>query len=504
MAEAMAEVSEVIKVNFATEEELQRVPGIGSKSARAIITMRNSRGSLTRSVLEHLLRRSLDDEIVDKLDFTPNHDLPFSMEEYFSPVPSPVQQDSDREAEDSIRQDRLLHDLMKQESDEDIDWSKPAPSAANWSAVRKVLKVAKEMVRATPAGSGGEPLSQKAKPLSLGARPKTTPAPRAADSSDDDSNDDSSDATTLPAKRKVAKSTKKSHTASFIRGLPKTLQYDGKGNWLAFKHKFLRYAKACDWTTDECLDGLCWCLTGKAADFHAIIMERKEKISYRKLLDKLEHRFGARELAETAQARFQQSFQNQGESLDDWADRVMTLATRAFKDLPEHYSNRQAVIKFCEGLTDKDAGLAVALDKPSTMEQAMNKIRWFQHLHQSVYGRSKKRTSKETADDSASVRAVQGTSSEGAQAKATPSQTSSLEAAIDKLQKSFDRMVLKLDEKAKTSDSQSWKRPNPSNGRKKRGMGPCYKCGKRGHFKQDCPLLQQNPRSDLNEKGSGQ
>lgn len=488
MAEAMAEVGQVIKVNYATEEELQRIPGIGSKSARAIVTLRNSRGSLTRSVLEHLLRRSLDDGIVDKLDFTPNNDLPFSVEKYFSPVPSPVQQDSDREAGEGVPYESLLHLLMKRESDEEVGLHEKDPSPADLTEIQKVLNVAKEMVRAKPAGGGCEPLSQKAKPLSLGARPKTTPAPRYEDSSDDDSNDDSSDETTLPAKRKVRKSTKKSHTASFIRGLPKTLQYDGKGNWLAFKHKFLRYAKACEWTSDECLDGLCWCLTGKAADFHAIIMERKEKISYRKLLEKLEHRFGARELAETAQVRFQQLSQNQGESLDDWADRVMTLATRAFKDLLEYYSNRQAVIKFCEGLTDKDAGLAVAMDKPSTMEQAMNKIRWFQHLHQSMYGRSKKRTSKETADDSATVCAVQGTSSEGAQAKAAP-QTSSLEAAIDKLQKSFDRMVLKLDEEVKTSDSQGWQRPNPSQGRRKT-VGVCFECGKKGHFKQDCPLLQ--------------
>ena len=38
-------------------------------------------------------------------------------------------------------------------------------------------------------------------------------------------------------------------------------------------------------------------------------------------------RFGVKELAETAQARFQQATQASGESLEDWADRILTLAT---------------------------------------------------------------------------------------------------------------------------------------------------------------------------------
>ena len=92
------------------------------------------------------------------------------------------------------------------------------------------------------------------------------------------------------------------------------MQYDGKTNRLTFKQKFQRYAKACDWTADECLDGLCWCLTGKAADYQCIVMEGYASIPYRKLLEKLEIRFVTRELTETAQVRFQQSNQQQGES----------------------------------------------------------------------------------------------------------------------------------------------------------------------------------------------
>ena len=66
------------------------------------------------------------------------------------------------------------------------------------------------------------------------------------------------------------------------------LQYDGKSNWLHFKHKFIKYAKSSDWTAEECLDCLSWCLTGKAADFCATSMERTKHLSYRKLLKRLD------------------------------------------------------------------------------------------------------------------------------------------------------------------------------------------------------------------------
>ena len=77
-------------------------------------------------------------------------------------------------------------------------------------------------------------------------------------------------------------------------------------------------------------------------------------------MKKLENRFGARELPATAQARFQQATQNTGESLEDWADRIVTLATRAFRELPESYANQKAVVRFCQGLLNKDVATQVS------------------------------------------------------------------------------------------------------------------------------------------------
>ncbi len=105
----------------------------------------------------------------------------------------------------------------------------------------------------------------------------------------------------------------------------------------------------------------------------------------------MERRFGARELPETSQARFQQAKQKTDECLEDWADRALTLATRAFKALPYAYMYQQAVTRVCQGLLDKEAGVYAANSRPTTIDAAIDRIRWFQHTNQAVYGRSTRR-----------------------------------------------------------------------------------------------------------------
>ncbi len=176
-----------------------------------------------------------------------------------------------------------------------------------------------------------------------------------------------------------------------VRALPNNLSFDGTGNWLTFKQRFTRYDRACMWSPDQCLDSRCWSLTGKAADFQAMLLEREPTLTFSRLMNQLENRFGHLELPESAQARFQVAMQMQGESLEEWAYRVLTMAMVDFRDLPEYYSNQQAVIRFCQGLLDKDAGQHVCMSKPHTVDHAMDDVRWFQHVHQAVQGKSNRR-----------------------------------------------------------------------------------------------------------------
>jgi hypothetical protein len=79
-------------------------------------------------------------------------------------------------------------------------------------------------------------------------------------------------------------------------------------------------------------------------------------MAYMDLKRKLEKRFGFRELPETAQVQFNNARQTPEELLEDWADRVLSLATRALIDLHETHMYQQVVMRLCQGAADKEAG----------------------------------------------------------------------------------------------------------------------------------------------------
>ena len=104
-------------------------------------------------------------------------------------------------------------------------------------------------------------------------------------------------------------------------------------------------------------------------------------------MGKLEERFGNKELPETSKAKFHQSFQQPEERLEDWADRVTTLATSAFINLPEQYSLQEAISRFCQGCRDKDAGKHACFKQPYSMQDAVNEVRYFQYITKAVEGK---------------------------------------------------------------------------------------------------------------------
>ncbi|KAH3844609.1 hypothetical protein DPMN_086868 [Dreissena polymorpha] len=135
----------------------------------------------------------------------------------------------------------------------------------------------------------------------------------------------------IPIGHPVASNPPTQRDRDVLTRLPKSLQYDGRSNWSVFRTKFERYVKMNNWTEAESADCLVWCLTGKAVDFYAVLAEGGGTVPYTDLMQRLQERFGAEELPATAQGRFQVAHQEMGESLDDWSDRVLTLATKAIK-----------------------------------------------------------------------------------------------------------------------------------------------------------------------------
>ena len=267
---------------------------------------------------------------------------------------------------------------------------------------------------------------------------------------------------------------------------PKALHYDGKTNWLSFKKKFDSYRKVMRWSEEESKDYLMWSLEGKALDFLTITKIDLEKYSLRKIMKKLETRFGVKELTETSKAKFRQAFQKQDESLEEWADRVMTLATPAFVDLPEDHLKKEAIARFCQGCTDKEAAKHACFEQPETMEEALNLVKHHQYISQAVDGKKAKR------EYEASVNAVQSPS----------------EARVEQLIRSALRdFAAKLQESSTSLSSSS---ETEEKAKKKKSSSQCFFCKKFGHFKKDCRVYQawlskkQESKSEDSEGHSGQ
>ena len=267
---------------------------------------------------------------------------------------------------------------------------------------------------------------------------------------------------------------------------PKALRFDGKTNWLCFKKKFDSYRKVMRWSEEESKDYLMWSLEGKALDFLTITKIDLEKYSFRRIMKKLETRFDVKELTETSKAKFRQAFQKQDESLEDWADRVMTLAIPAFVDLPEDHLKKEAIARFCQGCTDKKAAKHACFEQPETMEEALNLVKHHQYISQAVDGKKAKR------EYEASVNVVQSPS----------------EARVEQLIRSALRdFAIKLQESSTSLSSSS---EMEEKAKKKKSSSQCFFCKKFGHFKKDCRVYQawlskkQDSRSEGSEGHSGQ
>lgn len=299
------------------------------------------------------------------------------------------------------------------------------------------------------------------------------------------------------------------------------MKFDGKDSWMGFKHKFIRFAEVNNWTLNEMRDNLCWSLEGKASDFYASTIQRHDGIGFNDLLEKLEKRFGGLIMPDTAQDQLSTSSQKVGETIEDWADRVMQLALRAYPDLPEHFMQRQAMKRICHGCSDKDAGQYVANLNLESVELVIDKIKSYKFNHQTIFDRASKRDVREilasrdaesgsdTELDTPHVRQSRKQASSGTTEANVNKRIDGIDDKIERMQSDI-QSILRTLESLKSGSRTSYDRsrsPSPNNGR-------CFSCNGFGHMARDCPKRKADNRAaapsakhvsfseDLNAEGS--
>lgn len=286
--------------------------------------------------------------------------------------------------------------------------------------------------------------------------------------------------------------------------LPKSIAFDGTGNWQAFIAKFKLYASESGWDSKQSRNYLSWALDGDASIYMATLLEREPGTTYEVLVGKLEKRFTSRELPEVSQMQFSYARQIPEEDIVEWAARLSTLASQAFPDLPEHYIQRQVVMRFCQGSADKEAGQHALNSRPRTVEEAVDLVKWFQHSHKAIYLKPRKEVRQ--VSQSIEVSTVQKPilpptpPAQGGLEKRVASLEGKMDsviqlveslktslAVIGPLQTTLQSLVESV-RKSQASPARFRGRASPAQGNFSPGRNmACYQCGNLGHFKLECP-----------------
>ncbi|KAH3825310.1 hypothetical protein DPMN_127184 [Dreissena polymorpha] len=124
----------------------------------------------------------------------------------------------------------------------------------------------------------------------------------------------------------------------------------------------------------------------------------------------------------------------------------------AFRHLPEQYCTEEVISRFCQGFLDKEAGKHACLNRPKSMQGAIDLVRHHQYISSAVDGKVSRHKNN-------FVNAV-----------------SSSEDKISRLKKKFDLLMEKL-VKAEPSNSSK-----PETGFR----GFCFFCNKRGNMQREC------------------
>ena len=487
--------TETLRVNYLDEDGLMKIPGVGRALARTIVMLRRMNGDLDNELLSALCRKKLDKQTLSMLDFTPyKEEEEESAAESWLGIFSPTTKDDGRgegytpECSPSEKRDigivkeeaKQLNELHKiSKPAEDFNFPNvPAhkPSRAPVNMTRQGKSVRGISILTVPRNNI-DGVNQNVLNTTLGMRTRrslpATPCTKFSVQENEHSfyNEEQGESGDV--------SVRKAHDhGRFLRDIPRNMAYDGRGTWQSFEMKFNQYSEAMDWTPRQQKTALLHMLSGKALDFCARLLKSDSDMPIRELLRKLDGRFGA-EIPASAQAKFMVAMQANGETLEDWADRVHQMATDAFFHISENYCREQAIDKFCQGLLDVEAGHDAFMHKWGTIEQAVNNVRLYLHSKMQMGRRRTDRMdSAENYDETAAhICAVHHGSK--------PPDVRSLQKEIEGLRKDMNELLAK-----------SGSNRGPKKARKD---SVCFKCGEKGHFARDCSRSKH-----LNDKWSSQ
>ena len=280
----------------------------------------------------------------------------------------------------------------------------------------------------------------------------------------------------------------------------KMTTFDGKADWRAFRLQFEEMAIMYSWVQEVKLRKLIECLRDKALIFYSGQRESVRK-DYIQLRDRLERHFGRKDPPATVRRMLQGLRQLVDQSLEDFADKVYSLAQDGFPDAGEETIEIVAVEAFLRGCTDKAAALTAMNHNPTSLYAALDHVIAAIHNHRLL---GAKHTSEirrvsfgDEQDDFSKIRSIQHEEKEP---------NTKMMSEVTQLKKDMVELSQNVAEILKTLRTSA---VSPSQNRG-RSFSPssstrtfrCYNCNEQGHVMRECPSPSRNRSPSPSVKSS--
>ncbi|CAG2215849.1 unnamed protein product [Mytilus edulis] len=303
---------------------------------------------------------------------------------------------------------------------------------------------------------------------------------------------------------------------------PKLATFDGKSEWKPYYLQFIHIANKYNWDTQQKLDKLIECLREKALKFFST-RPLSIQTDFKLLADKLNQRFGNKDLPYTIRRQLQDVRQNGDEMIEEFAERIQEMATDGYIDTPEHVVETISVDAFLKGCTDKKAALLAMEKSPTRMDQALQFVKSSIHNQRVLLGYKKsdvrrvqfeKYDQDDSDDDSEiAVRVVNKKPNYVPWQETIEKRVLKTEQDITGINNNVK--ILKILE-TRGNDNRRPRSPSPS--RSPARTVTCYTCNQEGHYSNQCENKSNNsspmrrnrspspvnsrPNVHLNEQGS--